>query len=273
MKTWILPVDFTDTAKKAAEYAVQFAEQTADVKLIVYHVFPTIAAGSDGTPLDIPDQTRKEVAETAMVNLISAFSPKIPVEILAEQGDSLTDFVARLVKRTGAELVIMGLTDLTPVEQALVATSALSVAEQAVCPVLIVPPEASYKSINRVLFATDMKNVVQSTPAVALQSILTTFNAQLFVVNVDAENAVELSEEYKTERAALEGMLTGFNPQFHFLKIDNFVDGIEGFVNEKNIDIIITIPRKHSFFSALFNPSHTRKLVHHTHIPVVAIHE
>jgi hypothetical protein len=33
------------------------------------------------------------------------------------------------------------------------------------------------------------------------------------------------------------------------------------------------VPRKHNFFSALFNPSNTKRLLYHTHVPVVAIRE
>lgn len=273
MKTWLLPIDFSETSKNAARYAVKLANETPDVKLVLYHVFGKIAAGTDGTPLDLSTNTRKDVAELALGNLINELAHSSPIEIVAEEGDSLTENLARYVRHNGADLVVMGLTGASRIEQLLMGTNALNMAHSAVCPVLIVPPEATYSSVKNILFATDMKNVRQTTPVKALRSVLSNFNAKLHVVNVDADHYVELTESYKSERANMVDLLNGFDPEFYFVRINDFLDAIQTFVEDKKIDVIITVPRKHSFLSSLFNPSHTRKLLYHTHVPLVAIHE
>jgi nucleotide-binding universal stress UspA family protein len=273
MKTWLLPIDFSETSKNAARYAVALANETPDVKLVLYHVFGKIAAGSDGTPLDLSNTTRKDIAEIAMNNLISELAHSSPIEVVAEEGESLTENLARYVRHNGADLVVMGLTGASRIEQLLMGTNALNMAHAAVCPVLIVPPQASYSPVKNILFATDMKNVKQTTPVKALRSVLSVFNAKLHVVNVDADHYVELTEEYKQERAHMDALLDGFNPDYFFVRFNDFLDAVQTFVEDKKIDIIITVPRKHSFLSSLFKPSHTRKLLYHTHVPLIAVHE
>ena len=103
--------------------------------------------------------------------------------------------------------------------------------------------------------------------------LLSFFKANLHIVNVDSEHYVELTMEYKKERADLLEMLEDFNPEFYFIRIVDFVDAINTFAGDKNIDIIITLPRKHSFLTSLFSHSNTKKLLYHTHIPLVAIRE
>jgi nucleotide-binding universal stress UspA family protein len=53
----------------------------------------------------------------------------------------------------------------------------------------------------------------------------------------------------------------------------DFLDAISNFASDHEIDLIVTVPRKHSFISGLYKTSHTKKLAYHSHVPVVAIHE
>ena len=51
------------------------------------------------------------------------------------------------------------------------------------------------------------------------------------------------------------------------------VKGINDFVTEHQINLVITIPKKHGLFDRLFKRSHTKHLAFHTHIPIMCIHE
>jgi hypothetical protein len=51
------------------------------------------------------------------------------------------------------------------------------------------------------------------------------------------------------------------------------LDATNSFTSDHNIDLIVTVPRKHSFLMGLYKTSHTKKLAYHSHIPVAAIHE
>jgi hypothetical protein len=42
-------------------------------------------------------------------------------------------------------------------------------------------------------------------------------------------------------------------------------------VETREIDAIITVPRKHNFLSQLFKTSHTKKLAYHSNVPIIAI--
>ena len=53
----------------------------------------------------------------------------------------------------------------------------------------------------------------------------------------------------------------------------DFLDAISNFAADHHIDLIVTVPRKHSFLSGLYKTSHTKKLAYHSHVPVVAIPE
>ena len=70
----------------------------------------------------------------------------------------------------------------------------------------------------------------------------------------------------------MEDKLNSYKPEFSFLRAYDFLEGIDRFVESKDIDAIITVPRKHSFLSQLFKTTHTKKLAYHSHVPIIAIH-
>lgn len=242
MKTILIPVDFSETSRNAASFALAMAAEIEDSKVIFYHVYNKVVAGDDGTPLQNDSDSRRNVMNLALQNLGKELSPGTEIGIVAEEGGNLTDSITRYVRHNGADLIVMGLTGATRLEQILMGSNALNTALEAVCPVLIVPADAKYTGIKNVLFATTMKDVKASTPIRQLRGLLSFFKANLHIVNVDSEHYVELTAEYKKERADMLEMLEDFKPEFYFIRIIDFVDAINTFATTKNIDLIITLP-------------------------------
>jgi nucleotide-binding universal stress UspA family protein len=275
MKKFLVPTDFSDTAKNAARYAVELAANDPTATIILYNIFDKIAAGSDGSLLTETDEDRKKVLNQALANLEIELHEisSVKIEYVAEEGSSLVESIEKYVRYHGIDVVIMGITGATRLEQIFMGSNALNMARQGVCPVIIVPPNAKFKKIENVLLASDFKNVKSTTPFAQIKKVLDIFKPNLHIVNVDAEHYVELTEEYKSERAWLEKMFTDYNPQFYFIRMFDFLDAISNFASDHRIDLIVTVPRKHSFLSGLYKTSHTKKLAYHSHVPVVAIHE
>ena len=147
MKTILIPIDFSETSRNAASFAVAMAAEIENSRVIFYHVFNKVAAGVDGTPLQSDLESRKNVVDLALSNLANELSPQRNVEIVAEEGSSLTENLTRYVRHNEADLVVMGLTGATRLEQLLMGSNALNMALEAVCPVLIVPTDARYTGI------------------------------------------------------------------------------------------------------------------------------
>jgi hypothetical protein len=64
-----------------------------------------------------------------------------------------------------------------------------------------------------------------------------------------------------------------FKPEFYFIGMNDFFEAIEQFSKDKNIDLIIVIPKNHSFMNSLFSSSHTKKLAFHSSVPILAAHQ
>ena len=275
MKKYLVPTDFSETSKNAARYAVELAQDDPETTIILYNIYDKLAPGSDGSLLTETDEDRKKVLNHALMNLEIELHEisTVRIEYVAEEGTSLVESIEKYVRYNAINFVIMGITGATKLEQIFFGSNALNMARQGVCPVIIVPPKAQFKKIQNVMLLSDFKNVRSTTPVAQIRQLLETFKPNLHIVNVDSEHHVQLTDEYKKERDWMEKTFSDFKPEFYFIRMYDFLEAASNFTADHNIDLIITVPRKHSFLSGLYKTSHTKKLAYHSHIPVAAIHE
>ena len=277
MKTFIVPTDFSDTSKNAARFAARLAEKVTDAQIILYNVFDKIETGSsDGSVMYNDHEARRKIMELALDSVktdMNGIAPSVKITCVAEEESSFINSLERLASHQGADLIIMGITGATRLGQIFIGSNTLSMVNKNICPVMIVPPDAEFTGIKNIAFTSDFKDVEKTTPVKAMRDVLDIFKPFIHVVNVDSEHYVELTEEYKTERAKLDTILTGYETEYYFMRQFDFVDAINQFVMDYKIDMIFTVPKKHSFLGGLFKSSHTKKLAYHSHVPLVAVHE
>jgi nucleotide-binding universal stress UspA family protein len=261
MATVIVPIDFSETSLNAAHYAAAMFNGRTDITLILYHYY------QDG------DNTAE--AQHAMIGIRSVLLPQCPnIETQLESGEHFIDSLAAFAHVKGAHMVVMGLTGKTPLAQRFSGTNTLRMAEKEVCPVLIVPPHAQYKAVANVLVVSEMKYVEEGPVLLAIKKVLQDLHRPaLHILNVDSHHYVSLTTAFKEERDKMEELLAEFRPEFYFMRLFDFHESVNLFVEDKKIDMIIIAPQHHSFFERLFKTQHTKLLVYQSSVPVLAIHE
>lgn len=274
MKKILVPTDFSETSKNAARYAVSLARSMPGAEIVLYHLSDKMSLGSDSSPVTETEEDRKLIVGAALEHMIEELNASdISITPVAEGGSSLVECLSRYIRHKGMDLVIMGITGATRLEQIFMGSNALDMVKANVCPVMIIPPNAIYKQIKNVVFTSDFKNVESTTPISSIQKLLRAFKPTLHILNVDHDHYVEVTEKYKTERERLENMLAEFNPQFYFIRMYDFQDAVSSFTADHHIDLIITVPRKHNFLTGLYRTSYTKRLAYHSHVPIIAVHE
>ncbi|PVD49577.1 hypothetical protein DC498_24260 [Terrimonas sp.] len=272
MKKILAAVDFSEPSKNAARYALALAKDIPGSSLTLYYTYEVMTAGSDGTPLLVDTDARKVIASGALNNLKAELGDagNVNIDIAIEPG-RLSSTLVKYVEHLGIELIVMGITGTSRLEQIIIGSNTLSVISEDICPVLIVPADATYKKINKAVLTTDLKDVASTTPVKELQSVLSDLKPELSVAHVAFEVG-EMPDSIKKEKDALQKMLERFNPAFFHITDPDFIDAIDKFVKEYKPDMIITVPRKHSFFKKLFTESYTKKLAYNSQLPILAIH-
>ncbi len=274
MRKFIVPVDFSETSLNAARYAAAFANDVKDAEIVLYNVFDSIDAGSDGTPLQNDEDGREAVIELVLNGLRGDISKSTNahISVAAEEDGNFVDSLARYVRHHEIDAIVMGITGATRLSQILMGSNTLRVVRRNIAPVVIVPPDAKFNPAKNVLLISDLKEVTRTIPEVPLKNVLGFLQAKLYVVNVDSAHYIEPTDAYKAEKNKLDEMVKEFNPEYSFMRLYDFGDAIDAFVKDNNIDIILTVPKNDSMLSNVFKTTHTSKLAYHSHIPIIAIH-
>jgi nucleotide-binding universal stress UspA family protein len=151
-------------------------------------------------------------------------------------------------------------------------SNSLSVIGKVETPVFVIPPGATFKPYKKVGLATDLKDVVHNMPIEEIRELIKFFNADLHVLNVDYEKK-HFTTYTPQESMNLDTILSGLDPIYNFIENKDIDEGLAEFCAKNNIDLLITLPKKHEFLEKIFEKSHTRDLIYHTSVPVMCIHQ
>ncbi len=257
----IIPVDFSETSLNAARFAAQMLAGREDTVAVIYNNYES--ADDYDICLNYQESLKKEFFKAGVKS----------VECENEMGGDLIENISRLAHTTRATLIVMGITGKSAIRQVMFGSNTLKLIDRNLYPVMIIPPDAVYKGINNVAFASDLKNVEASTPSALINSVLEMFNPKLHIVNVDKEIYVSIPQEMEDEKAKLKEMFSGFKTEFYFITMNDFFQAVDNFVKDYSIDILITVPKHQSNSTSLFKTTHTKRLAYHSHIPILAAHE
>ena len=140
----------------------------------------------------------------------------------------------------------MGITGKSAIRAAMFGSNTLKLIDKNLYPVMIIPPDAKYKGLSNVAFASDFKNVEDVTPSDLISAVLEMFNPKLHIIHVNKEVYVSLPAELQEGKNKLAGMFSRFNSEFYFITMNDFFDAIDTFVKDYNIDVLITVPKHQS---------------------------
>lgn len=257
----IIPVDFSETSLNAARFAAQMLAGKKDTVAILYNNYEN--AGDYDVSVMYQENLKREFRARGVE----------AVEYENEMGGDLIENISRLAHTVRATLIVMGITGKSVVRQAMFGSNTLKLVDQNLYPVLIVPPDATFKGIKNVALASDFKDVEATTPAALINGVLDLFNPKLHIVNVSREHYVSLTEEIEQGKLKYREMFSEIDTEFYFLTMNDFYQAMDQFVKDHEIDVLLTIPKHQSNAISLFKSTHTKRLAYHSRIPILAAHE
>jgi nucleotide-binding universal stress UspA family protein len=275
MKTIIAPTDFSPVSINAVNFAADMA-LALDASLLLFNVYNIpVSYGEVPVVLVSVDEVRKK-SETQLEDLKKKIthvaSGKLKVYTESKMGNAV-DELEILCKEIHPLAVVMGAKGKAALENVIFGSTALSAIRHITWPVICVPPGKEYDNgIQKIGFACDFKQVAQTTPVESIKEIVKEFHAELHIINVDHDGK-HSSPDMTEESSLLHTMFDELNPQYHFIDHPDVEEGINQFAEENDLDLIIAIPKKHKLLQGLFRSGNTKKLVFHSHIPVMCVHE
>jgi nucleotide-binding universal stress UspA family protein len=273
MKTILVPTDFSETANNALRYAVELAKFTK-AKLILFHAYH-VPVPTTETPvmLILPQELEQENIHRIkkLEKQIIESAAGIKTECIVRAGFA-SDEIKDIAKEKNVDLIVMGITGASKAAQVLLGSNATAVMKKVEVPVLVVPNDARYREVEKIVLACNYSEPVNAKAVLKVKAFAKLLNAKVLVLDVEKPVPVPM---YETEPGGekLEKLLKGVEHVLFFSPAEDIADGINTFVDDHNCDWLIMIPHKHTGINGLFHKSNTKKMAFHTHIPLLSIHE
>lgn len=271
MKPIVVPVDFSDVASNAAEYAIKLAARlkTEIILLHIYHVPEQVAQVPfiTATEMELHDEALK---------LLNSFS-----EMLARHADisiqpevrpgGVTDNIIEVCKESKAGLVVMGINGRGALGKYFIGSNAVNTARRSPVPVMIIPAEAKYREIGRIVLASDFTSERVTDNLVLIDEIMNTFDTCIDFVKVAKQG--ESADIFKevVNKMEKDPYFRSCSHATHFIYSSDTITALAEFAQSRNADVIAVVPHHHSFFERIFRQSTTKRVAFHTHIPLLAI--
>jgi nucleotide-binding universal stress UspA family protein len=275
MKVIIAPTDFSDLSLNAVTYATEMAS-SVQASLALLHVcqmpmsFSEVPVPAEALTSLIKDAEKR--IEKLRDDIVKKTNGKIKVYTEIKTG-----FVIQELQGYCAALkpyaVVMSTQGAGAVERFLFGSNTVSAMKHLAWPLIVVPAEAKFTTIRKIGLACDMKNVMDTAPVEEIKTLVKEFNASLHVVHINTGDDIKYGPEIVDQSGLLQEMLDELHPSYHFLDEIDIEEGLSAFAENNKLDLLIVVPKKHNVISNLFHKSHSKQLVMHTHVPVMAVHE
>jgi nucleotide-binding universal stress UspA family protein len=273
MKKIVACTDFSLNAQAAVEYAFALAGHYSAELILVHSYLVPVPVSEVPPSVEMYEDIKKDAAQrlSKIQSDLQLKNKKVAVTTHLEN-ENLLLCLEGLCKKTNPDVVAIGTRGHRDFIDVLVGSNTMKIITHLPVPVLVVPADAVYKPLKKIGFACDFDKVAETTPLELLKKLVSDFNTELHVINVDYKNK-NFTADTPEQSMLLDHLLFKVKPRYHFLESRELVDAVEIFVQENQVGLLVTIPKKHSFFEKFFKGTFTRQLVYHTHIPLLCVHE
>jgi nucleotide-binding universal stress UspA family protein len=277
MQTILVPVDFSATSYNAAQYAIKLSTQLQVDNIVLYNAYemPVMANGGLTAPIiiDLEEiETNSTKALEIMQQKLVAENNNSTIKISTLNNyNTVVNGIKAAAKTLQAQLIIMGITGGSSLEQSLIGSNTIDVAKEANIPLIIVPPKAEFTIIKNTYLACSLQNMNDSIPFQGIHQFLNQSKSNFGIVHIEKDTNKTVSDS-DFSNSTLDKLFSSFNVKHHIMYNEEFVEGINQFTDSNQVDLLIIIPKKHGFFDRLFNKSHTKMLAFHSHVPLMVIH-
>ncbi len=262
----IVPTDFSEVADNALRYAEQFASIKGGVLELLHVYRPTSADFHQKVVVNTDlEKVYRQRLDDLYVNVEQLTKKGVLFERIFEIGFP-TQTILKYAKDADNSIIIMGSTGKNQ-HHSFMGSVSSSIVQKSNCPVLIVPPNVTFKPIHKIAYCSkDLSLDLKVLPR--LMSLVNKMNAEMYIVHVENNESYDIS--------LLKEIWRSTYPQtnLHFTSISgkDLNESIQTFAEQNDIDLLTMSTKIRHFWDNLFHKSATKAMTYQTKIPLLVLH-
>lgn len=261
--TILCPIDFSECALNALEYASKIGEKY-HARLIVFHVlnkqdYQKLA------PLDLEGNYQEEFVKNKLASLQAAVNHESlskglhSCEVVISEGPIVQKTI-EFSQKVNADLIVVGTEGMNDFKEQVFGSRSSRLVLQADRDILVVPRKVFFKRPRKLVYASDYveEDKLAIQKVVELASF---FKSEIDVVHVSSRNRVIDKALHKTMLEELKPFVK-YDLVNYVLKSfrDDLALGLENYLQLAKGDMLVTLSKKKDFFDQLFSKNLSRKM-------------
>lgn len=275
IKKILCALDFSPASKNALRYALRMAD-VYGAELSLFHVIEPVPDAVMDVPhsmsavnrkmLDDSREQLRRMAEDVLTDMEGQLvnNPNMTSEVAI---GPIGITVNEEAEEQNVDMIIIGTTGAEGKPWWMTSVSG-DVIDHPNVPVVVVPADAAFRPLQRVSFATDLRqaDVLHLLRLVEYLNPLTPEIRCLHIVENESERTeIDLDEMVHV----FKDKLTGIPITFHQSEEDNITEALEAFNLMYHVDLQVLVRPRRNFFSALFHVSQSKRTAAFTHVPLL----
>lgn len=275
MKTILLPTDFSENARNAMRYAIaMFCDE--ECRFILMNTYKTPVAGASML-VSIDDIMLKETIKMLEEEKEKVSDWKscanVTIDLRAEFGDIVMG-INNVLRTEEVDFVVMGTKGASGLKEVIIGSNTAAAIRKINKPIIVVPEDANFKPLSTLLLATDYTPIQSKEEIAILKQIANTHNSTLDLLKIKQTDQEVPATDDAVSGLNMKNSFEGINCQLSEFESNDVPSGILDYMEKKgSVDMLVLVAKKYGFFEDIFHKSVSKKVVAHTQVPTLIIHE
>jgi nucleotide-binding universal stress UspA family protein len=277
MDTIVFLTDFSVPARHAFDQLQILVKQTDIKSVIIYHSLGYLNGGLYYVGEFIPPPALIDEAYIADVDekllllkqeLLNG-SPSLRIDT-RHDSRMVLDGIQHIAKDRQIDLIIVGMRGNDDNGKNSIGSITNELIQAHKYNLLLVPDMDKTHVFKHALLAVDLSHLNERLPVKTIFHLQEMLSLKWFIVNVSVEGQYKAADLIE-EQTFLHSSLDSLEPTYSYLDGEDFIEKLNVYIQEQDIDVLITVPRKLGFFATFFQKSASKKLAVNTKVPILML--
>ncbi|MFM2145566.1 MAG: hypothetical protein RL732_402 [Bacteroidota bacterium] len=271
MRSILVPVDFSASSRNALTYAAQLSRHM-NAELILFHAYMLPTPVSEAPYVMVTAEEMEKDRASALqkeMEFAGTLTGKQAAGFL--RLGIASDEIRELISEKNVDLIIMGMKGSGGLEK-LMGSTTTNVIRKIKTPVLVVPEQAHYQPIQKVLYPSDFSYKTNHHLYDRLLEILDAYHARLSILHITLNHAGETSDKLM-QKKEMEQVFRTVTHDFQEKESSSVTHGINEYLATHPADLVALVAHQHSFLERLFSKSHTNAIVYESPLPLLVLQD
>lgn len=275
MKNILLPTDFSENSYNAIKYVLQLLNEE-ECTFYLLNTYTPILYDNEYLVYSASQPTLTEIYKNNSLKGLNRILKRIKRNFPNEKHEfkrissfnMLSDEIKEQVREKQIDLVVMGTKGATNADEILLGTHTVHAIKKVKCPLLAIPAHFEYRPPKEILFPSDYETDLPQLLEI-LKEIATKNASVIHILHVYF--GPSLTEEQEKRKKALGKMFKDNGHHFYSIADKSVPQAIYDFQEENDVDMLVMINNKHSFFENLLFRPVVNEIGFHVKVPFLVI--